>query len=95
LTFIQEAIMTKDPVCGMSLDEQRAARTIIDHGKTYHFCSERCQATFAAIGRVGYGLLATIVGPVETVCTVRDRSPRVSVRMDRDDASAREGVARR
>jgi Cu+-exporting ATPase len=38
--------MTKDPVCGMSVDEKKAAGTTVVEGKTYYFCSTGCKATF-------------------------------------------------
>ena len=38
--------MTKDPVCGMSIDEKNAAGTAIVAGKTYYFCSPICKAAF-------------------------------------------------
>ncbi len=38
--------MTKDPVCGMSIDEKKAAATAVFQSKTYHFCSPGCKATF-------------------------------------------------
>ena len=38
--------MAKDPVCGMTVDEQKAAATAIYRGSTYHFCSVGCKATF-------------------------------------------------
>lgn len=38
--------MVKDPVCGMSIDEKKAAGTAIYNGKTYSFCSARCKAQF-------------------------------------------------
>ena len=38
--------MTKDPVCEMSVDETKAAGTAVLKGKTYHFCSLGCKATF-------------------------------------------------
>ena len=37
--------MAKDPVCGMSVDEQKAI-TIRHGGQTYYFCSAGCKATF-------------------------------------------------
>jgi len=37
--------MAKDPVCGMNVDEKKAM-TVIHAGKTYHFCSASCKATF-------------------------------------------------
>jgi Cu+-exporting ATPase len=38
--------MVKDPVCGMNVDESRAAATAVYRGQTYHFCSQGCKATF-------------------------------------------------
>lgn len=38
--------MAKDPVCGMNVDEKKAAATAEFGGKTYHFCSAGCKATF-------------------------------------------------
>jgi len=38
--------MAKDPVCGMEVDEQKAAATSVYHGRTYHFCAAACKATF-------------------------------------------------
>lgn len=38
--------MTKDPVCGMNVDETKAAATAVHGGKTYYFCSSGCKATF-------------------------------------------------
>lgn len=38
--------MAKDPVCGMKVDESKAATTATYEGKTYYFCSADCKATF-------------------------------------------------
>ena len=38
--------MAKDPVCGMMVDEKRAAATSTYKGQTYYFCSAGCKATF-------------------------------------------------
>jgi Cu+-exporting ATPase len=38
----------KDPVCGMSVDPQKAARRLEHASKTYYFCSARCAERFAA-----------------------------------------------
>lgn len=38
--------MTKDPVCGMVLDEGRAAALVSHHEKTYLFCSLACRDRF-------------------------------------------------
>lgn len=38
--------MAKDPVCGMTVDEKKAAATASYQGKTYYFCSAGCKVTF-------------------------------------------------
>ena len=38
--------MAKDPVCGMNVDENKAAGTAGYKGKTYYFCSSSCKAQF-------------------------------------------------
>lgn len=44
---VQEGMtMAKDPVCGMNVDEKKAAGTAVYEGKTYYFCSPGCKATF-------------------------------------------------
>ena len=40
--------MTKDPVCGMEIDEKAAAGKSEYEGKTYYFCSSGCKKTFDA-----------------------------------------------
>lgn len=40
--------MTKDPVCGMSIEESKAFAKTDYQGATYHFCSARCHRTFQA-----------------------------------------------
>ncbi len=35
--------MAKDPVCGMNVDEKKAAGTAVYKGKTYYFCSLNCK----------------------------------------------------
>lgn len=42
----QEADMTKDPVCGMEVDETKAAATAEYQGRTYFFCSSACHQAF-------------------------------------------------
>jgi Cu+-exporting ATPase len=37
-----------DPVCGMSVEEGRAADHVVHAGKTYHFCSKGCATRFRA-----------------------------------------------
>jgi P-type Cu+ transporter len=41
-------IMAIDPVCGMTVDEKSAAGKVVDSGKTYYFCSPKCQHEFEA-----------------------------------------------
>ncbi|UCH37079.1 MAG: YHS domain-containing protein, partial [Candidatus Bathyarchaeota archaeon] len=38
--------LARDPVCGMHVDEDRAAFTAEVDGKVYYFCSEACMNTF-------------------------------------------------
>lgn len=38
--------MTKDPVCGMDIDEKTAASSKEHDGTTYHFCSTGCLKQF-------------------------------------------------
>ena len=38
--------MAKDPVCGMQVDEEKAAATAEYKGKSYYFCSKGCKAAF-------------------------------------------------
>ncbi len=37
--------VTKDPICGMTVDEATAIHTERD-GKTFYFCSEHCRQKF-------------------------------------------------
>jgi YHS domain-containing protein len=41
----EAAKMVKDPVCGMKVDEKKAAKTEFK-GKAYYFCCLSCQETF-------------------------------------------------
>lgn len=38
--------MAKDPVCGMDVDEKKAAATSVYKGVTYYFCAAACKKTF-------------------------------------------------
>ncbi len=38
--------MAVDPVCGMQVDEHKAAGTSQHRGQTYYFCSSGCKAAF-------------------------------------------------
>ncbi len=38
--------MARDPVCGMDVEEQKAAATSSYRGQTYHFCARACKEAF-------------------------------------------------
>ncbi len=38
--------MAKDPVCGMEVDEKKAAGKSEYQGQTYYFCSPGCKKSF-------------------------------------------------
>ena len=38
--------MAKDPVCGMSVEESKAAATSSYKGRTYYFCALVCKESF-------------------------------------------------
>ena len=38
--------MAKDPVCGMEVDEKKAAAISVYRGKTYYFCTQACKRAF-------------------------------------------------
>lgn len=38
--------MAKDPVCGMNVEESKAAATATHQGKTYYFCAKGCKEAF-------------------------------------------------
>jgi YHS domain-containing protein len=40
--------MAKDPVCGMTIDEKKAAGKSEYKGQTYYFCASACKAKFDA-----------------------------------------------
>lgn len=46
--ILQKPARATDPVCGMTVDPQRAAGSSEYQGKTYHFCSKGCVAKFEA-----------------------------------------------
>src|SRR5215467_4342068 len=41
-------LQTLDPVCGMTVDPQKARGAVEHNGKTYYFCSPRCVERFQA-----------------------------------------------
>ena len=40
--------MAKDPVCGMEVDEAKAAGSSTYKGNTYYFCASHCKKQFDA-----------------------------------------------
>jgi YHS domain-containing protein len=38
--------MSKDPVCGMDVDEKKAEFSAVKNGKAYYFCSNNCFEEF-------------------------------------------------
>lgn len=38
--------LAKDPVCGMQVDEKKAAAKSQYQGQTYYFCASGCKAAF-------------------------------------------------
>jgi Cu+-exporting ATPase len=40
--------MTKDPVCGMDVDETTAKHTVDYTGQRYYFCAPGCKKAFEA-----------------------------------------------
>ncbi len=38
--------MAKDLVCGMEVDEKKAAATSVYKGNTYYFCAKGCKIAF-------------------------------------------------
>jgi YHS domain-containing protein len=45
---MKEAEMAIDPVCKMSIDENKAAGKSEFNGKTYYFCAPSCKLKFDA-----------------------------------------------
>jgi Cu+-exporting ATPase len=43
-----EGALTRDPVCGMTVDSEAGKPSPDYHGHTYHFCSEGCRKKFEA-----------------------------------------------
>ena len=38
--------MVTDPVCGMEVEETKAAATSVYQGTTYYFCAQACKRAF-------------------------------------------------
>lgn len=49
--------LSKDPICGMEVDEATALKSLRD-GKAFYFCSEQCQQKFET----------RIAGDTQTCC---------------------------
>jgi len=45
MTMNESKSVTKDPICGMTVDETTALHAERD-GKTFYFCSEHCREKF-------------------------------------------------
>jgi len=45
--MIESKSVTKDPVCGMTVDEATALHAERD-GKTFYFCSDHCRQAFGS-----------------------------------------------
>jgi Cu+-exporting ATPase len=45
MTMKESTSATKDPICGMTVDEATALHTERD-GKKFYFCSDHCQKKF-------------------------------------------------
>ena len=45
MTMNESKTVTKDPICGMTVDEATALHAERD-GKTFYFCSDHCRQTF-------------------------------------------------
>ena len=45
MIMIESKAVTKDPVCGMTVDEASALHAKRD-GKTFYFCSDHCRQKF-------------------------------------------------
>jgi YHS domain-containing protein len=42
----KEESMATDPICGMEVEEAKAAATTVYQGKTYYFCAVGCKQAF-------------------------------------------------
>lgn len=45
MTMNATKVVTKDPICGMTVDEATAIQAERD-GKTFYFCSDQCRQKF-------------------------------------------------
>ncbi len=42
----KEMLVSKDPVCGMKVNQQQAGASILLMGQKFYFCSSRCAQEF-------------------------------------------------
>lgn len=61
------AVMAKDPICGMTVNEATALRAERD-GQTYYFCSEHCREKFIGQARSAKVIPLTPAGPTGGCC---------------------------
>ena len=48
MTMKETKSVTKDPICGMAVDEATALHAELD-GKTFYFCSDHCRKQFLSM----------------------------------------------
>ncbi len=66
--------MTKDPICGMTVDEAKALAAERD-GKTFYFCGEHCRKTFLGNAQPASGAASPCCGgKADTSRDVREHS---------------------
>jgi len=51
MTLNESKSVTKDPICGMTVDEATALHAERD-GKTFYFCSDHCREKFLSASAV-------------------------------------------
>jgi P-type Cu+ transporter len=64
--------MATDPICGMTVDEQTAAGTVVHNGTPYYFCSSACQQTFQANPGASVQLAMPDAGTPKTARPAKD-----------------------
>ena len=72
--------MASDPVCGMTVDEARAAGKAVYGGRTYYFCSAKCLTEFQADPSAYVNVVATPLKPQPGLIFRQDeRARRVGI----------------
>ncbi|MEA2570406.1 MAG: P-type Cu+ transporter [Acidobacteriota bacterium] len=82
--------MNRDPVCGMTIDPQRAAGSSQYRGETFHFCSLHCKAKFDANPAAYAGDVAP---PAAVVAAIWTCPMHPEVRSDRPGSCPKCGMA--